>query len=306
MGKCLYLPLFIHNWQLIETLSAENYTKPWLARKKHITRIFATQSPLPCIWAWGFRYGRWVGGCEEYREMWCACVVQVVVEKWWDSNHGIQCSEFSGIQWIQWHFSAVNSVNSVAFSAVNSVAFSEVNSVNSVALSAVKRKACWTERGLGVAHVSEPNGCKTFFFYFQESWSGSPLMYMLYGSPLTCSWFQWISHKTQLAGQSEVLGDSGSWSSCSTTCKQQSNSVNALLTDHQFTADHQLSGVQAGPMWLFRDDFPSCSGSAEIWHVYSLCVKKCPCVLFFKNAEKYGQNCVKFTPSLPSVRLQKT
>ena len=35
--------------------------------------------------------------------------------------------------------------------------------------------------------------------------------------------------------------------------------------------------MQAGPKWLFRSDFPSCSELAEIWHVYSLCVKKCPC-----------------------------
>ena len=65
-----------------------------------------------------------------------------------------------------------------------------------------------------------------------------------------------------------------------------------------YMSDIQLSSsVQAGPKWLFRSDFPSCSESAEIWHVYSFCVKKCPW-FFFKNAETYGQNCVKFNPPL--------
>ena len=50
----------------------------------------------------------------------------------------------------------------------------------------------------------------------------------------------------------------------------------------------QLKGsVQAGPKWLFRSDFPSCSESAEIWHVYSFCAEKCPC-LFFPQAGKQG------------------
>ena len=68
---------------------------------------------------------------------------------------------------------------------------------------------------------------------------------------------------------------------------------------------YKLSGaVKAGPMWLFRSDFPSCSESADIWHVHSLCVEKCP-GFFFKNAEKYGQNCVKFNPPSLSVSKQR-
>ena len=54
------------------------------------------------------------------------------------------------------------------------------------------------------------------------------------------------------------------------------------------------------PKWLFHSDFPSCSESAEIWHVYSFCVKKCPCVFhFLKNAETPGQICVKYNPPPP-------
>ena len=63
------------------------------------------------------------------------------------------------------------------------------------------------------------------------------------------------------------------------------------------------SSVQAGPKRLFRSDFSSCSEPAEIWHVYSFCVKKCPCVFFFKNAETSGQNCVKFNPPPPPLPL---
>ena len=44
--------------------------------------------------------------------------------------------------------------------------------------------------------------------------------------------------------------------------------------------------AQAGLKWLFRSDFPSWSESAEIWHVYSFCVKRCPC--FFPQAGKQG------------------
>ena len=40
-------------------------------------------------------------------------------------------------------------------------------------------------------------------------------------------------------------------------------------------------------MWLFHSDFPSCSESTEIWHVYSFWVKKCPCVFFsFQECRK--------------------
>ena len=56
--------------------------------------------------------------------------------------------------------------------------------------------------------------------------------------------------------------------------------------------------VQAGLMWKFRSDFPSCSEFAEICHVDSFCVKNVP-VFFFKNAEKYGQNCVEIPPPPP-------
>ena len=59
----------------------------------------------------------------------------------------------------------------------------------------------------------------------------------------------------------------------------------ALEMSEKATISLQLSGsVQAGHMWLFRSDFPSCSESAEIWHVYSFCVKKCPC--FFQECRK--------------------
>ena len=40
------------------------------------------------------------------------------------------------------------------------------------------------------------------------------------------------------------------------------------------------SSVQADPKWVFRSHLPSCSESAEILHVYSFCVKKCPCGFF--------------------------
>ena len=61
--------------------------------------------------------------------------------------------------------------------------------------------------------------------------------------------------------------------------------------------------VQAGPMWQFRSDFPSCSEFAEICYADSFCVKKCPCVFFSKKEQKYGQNWVKIPPPPPSLSL---
>ena len=43
--------------------------------------------------------------------------------------------------------------------------------------------------------------------------------------------------------------------------------------------------VQAGAMWLFRSDFPSCSVSNEIWHSDSFSVKKCPWIFFSTSGE---------------------
>ena len=43
-----------------------------------------------------------------------------------------------------------------------------------------------------------------------------------------------------------------------------------------------------------RSEFPSCSESAEIWHVYSFCVEKCPCFFFSRmqqNMDKIGGVC---------------
>ena len=54
---------------------------------------------------------------------------------------------------------------------------------------------------------------------------------------------------------------------------QYNNIVYGLWINPQLS-----SSVQASPKWLFRSDFPSCSESAEIWHVYCFCVKKWPCV----------------------------
>ena len=55
------------------------------------------------------------------------------------------------------------------------------------------------------------------------------------------------------------------------------------------------SSVQAAPKWRFRSDFPSCPESAEIWHVYSFCVKKCPCFFF----HKWGSNASTPPPPPP-------
>ena len=52
-------------------------------------------------------------------------------------------------------------------------------------------------------------------------------------------------------------------------------------------------------MWLFRSDFPGFSESAEIWQSTLFVLKKVPVVSFFKNAEEYGQNCMKLMPPLP-------
>ena len=48
-------------------------------------------------------------------------------------------------------------------------------------------------------------------------------------------------------------------------------------------------------MWQFRSDFPSCSESAEIWHVYSFCVKRCPWFFF--------QECRKIWTKLWQIQL---
>ena len=57
--------------------------------------------------------------------------------------------------------------------------------------------------------------------------------------------------------------------------------------------------VKERRMYPFWFDFSSCSESAEIWHADSFCVKKCPCVFFFKKAEKYGPNYTKIPPPPP-------
>ena len=63
---------------------------------------------------------------------------------------------------------------------------------------------------------------------------------------------------------------------------------------------HKLKGsVQAGPMWLFRSDFPSCSESAEIWHADSFFVKKWPCIFFHKRRNKASNTFLKVHPPLP-------
>ena len=67
--------------------------------------------------------------------------------------------------------------------------------------------------------------------------------------------------------------------------------------------DQLSSSVQAGPKWLFRSDFPSCSESPEIWHVYSFCVKKCPCGFFFSRMQKHLDKFVSnSTPPPPPPR----
>ena len=61
----------------------------------------------------------------------------------------------------------------------------------------------------------------------------------------------------------------------------------------------QLSGsVQAGPTWLFRSDFPSCSESAEIWHADSFSVKKCHCIFFHKRGNMASNTFLKDTRTL--------
>ena len=64
------------------------------------------------------------------------------------------------------------------------------------------------------------------------------------------------------------------------------------------------SSVQAGPKWLFRSDFPSSLESAEIWHVYYFCVKKCPCVFFSrmqKTVDKIASNSTPLPPPPPPL-----
>ena len=63
------------------------------------------------------------------------------------------------------------------------------------------------------------------------------------------------------------------------------------------------SSVQASPKWLLRSNFPSCSESAEIWHVYSFCVKKCPW-FFFQECRKLWTKLHQIqTPPPPSLHL---
>ena len=75
-----------------------------------------------------------------------------------------------------------------------------------------------------------------------------------------------------------------------------------LLTDERWLY-YQLKGsVQAGPKRRFCSDFPSCSESAEICHVDSLCSKNVAVVFFFQEGKKYGQNCSN-SPSPPPLSL---
>ena len=60
--------------------------------------------------------------------------------------------------------------------------------------------------------------------------------------------------------------------------------------------------MQAGPKWLFRSDFPSCSESAEIWHVYSFCVKKCPGFVFQECRKIWTKLCeIQYKVNSPVV-----
>ena len=59
--------------------------------------------------------------------------------------------------------------------------------------------------------------------------------------------------------------------------------------------------VQAGLMWKFRSDFPSCSEFAEICHVDSFCVKNVP--VFFSRTQKNMDKTVWKSPPPPSLSL---
>ena len=64
---------------------------------------------------------------------------------------------------------------------------------------------------------------------------------------------------------------------CNTDYSHPVFSFGPLLS--QCCSVSQINGSgQASPKWQFRRDSPSCSESAEICHVDSFCVKKCPSV----------------------------
>ena len=56
---------------------------------------------------------------------------------------------------------------------------------------------------------------------------------------------------------------------------------------------------QAGPMWLFRSDFPSCSESAEIWHVYSTLFVLKNVHVFFQASRKIWTKLREMQPPPP-------
>ena len=62
--------------------------------------------------------------------------------------------------------------------------------------------------------------------------------------------------------------------------------------------------MQAGPKWRFCRDFPSCSESAEIAHLDSFCVKKCPCSFFFQEGRKIWTK-LHATPLPPFLSISK-
>ena len=55
---------------------------------------------------------------------------------------------------------------------------------------------------------------------------------------------------------------------------QAANKTRGEIVLSRETPSQLSSSRQAGPKWLFHNDFQSCSESAEIWHVYSFCLKK--------------------------------
>ena len=58
-------------------------------------------------------------------------------------------------------------------------------------------------------------------------------------------------------------------------------------------------GGGGGRMYLFRCDFSSCSGSAEIGHANSFCVKKCPCVFCLHKWGNEASNTLLEAPLPP-------
>ena len=71
---------------------------------------------------------------------------------------------------------------------------------------------------------------------------------------------------------------------------------------------HKLKGsMQAGPMWLFRSDFPSCSESAEIWHADSFFLWKNGRAFFSTSGETRLQTrSWKSTPPPPTNSIKYT